>query len=81
MDRAHRIGQTRKVYVYRLISKDSIEEKIIERQAVKLKLDQVVIQHGHQVSNAALSKNEYERILLNGAANIMTQKNAKIEYK
>ena len=39
MDRAHRIGQTKKVFVYRLISKDSVEEKIIERQAVKLKLD------------------------------------------
>ena len=31
MDRAHRIGQKKKVYVYRLISKDSIEEKMIER--------------------------------------------------
>ena len=44
MDRAHRIGQKKNVYVYRLISEATVEEKIIERQAIKLKLDQVVIQ-------------------------------------
>jgi SWI/SNF-related matrix-associated actin-dependent regulator of chromatin subfamily A member 5 len=81
MDRAHRIGQKKNVYVYRLITKDTVEEKIIERQAIKLKLDQVVIQQGHQAANKNLSKEEYERILLNGAANIMKQKNAKIEAR
>jgi len=67
--------------VYRLITKDTVEEKIIERQAIKLKLDQVVIQQGHQAANKNLSKEEYERILLNGAASIMKQKNAKIEAR
>lgn len=43
MDRAHRIGQKKKVFVYRLITKDTVEEKIIERQAIKLKIDQVVV--------------------------------------
>lgn len=46
MDRAHRIGQTKDVYVYRLITKDTIEEKIIERQVMKLKYDFILLEKG-----------------------------------
>lgn len=35
MDRAHRIGQKRTVNVYRLITKSSIEEKIMRFQKFK----------------------------------------------
>ncbi|RMH63149.1 MAG: ATP-dependent helicase [Calditrichaeota bacterium] len=34
-DRAYRIGQTRKVFAYKLISKDSVEEKIVRLQQSK----------------------------------------------
>lgn len=34
-DRAHRIGQKKKVFVYRLVTKDTVEEKIIELQKRK----------------------------------------------
>lgn len=37
-DRAHRIGQQRPVTIYRLVMKDSIEDKIIELHAVKRSL-------------------------------------------
>ncbi len=46
MDRAHRIGQTKQVKVFRLITDNTVEERIIERAEMKLHLDHVVIQQG-----------------------------------
>ena len=37
-DRAHRIGQSRKVTVYRLVTKDSIEERIVQLHTKKQRL-------------------------------------------
>ena len=34
-DRTHRLGQTKDVYIYKYITKDSIEEKMLEIQAKK----------------------------------------------
>ncbi|KAI6182890.1 hypothetical protein M3Y97_00429200 [Aphelenchoides bicaudatus] len=39
MSRAHRIGQTRQVNIYRLVTKNSVEENIVERAKQKLVLD------------------------------------------
>ena len=46
MDRAHRIGQKKQVYVFRFVTEDAVEEKVLERAAQKLRLDQIVIQQG-----------------------------------
>ena len=35
IDRAHRIGQTRHVFAYRLIARDTVEEKVLELQAAE----------------------------------------------
>ncbi|MBS3087797.1 DEAD/DEAH box helicase [Candidatus Pacearchaeota archaeon] len=43
MDRAHRIGQTKSVFVYKMIAKDSIEEKILDLQKSKKKLVEDII--------------------------------------
>ena len=46
MARAHRIGQTKPVSVYRLVSKETIEEEILERARNKLMLEFLTIQRG-----------------------------------
>jgi SNF2 family DNA or RNA helicase len=43
---AHRIGQKKQVYVFRFVTENAVEEKVLERAAQKLRLDQLVIQQG-----------------------------------
>jgi SNF2 family DNA or RNA helicase len=43
VDRAHRIGQTRRVFAYRLICRDTVEEKIIQLQQRKRDLADAII--------------------------------------
>jgi non-specific serine/threonine protein kinase len=38
VDRAHRIGQNKRVFVYKMVSKGTIEEKILELQEKKKKI-------------------------------------------
>uniref|UniRef100_A0A8C7ZDX0 Proliferation-associated SNF2-like protein n=1 Tax=Oryzias sinensis TaxID=183150 RepID=A0A8C7ZDX0_9TELE len=42
-DRCHRIGQTKPVVVYRLVTANTIDQKILERATAKRKLEQMVI--------------------------------------
>ncbi|XP_011293320.1 chromatin-remodeling complex ATPase chain Iswi [Musca domestica] len=46
MDRSHRIGQTKKVRVFRLITENTVEERINQLAEKKLELDKTVIQKG-----------------------------------
>jgi SNF2 family DNA or RNA helicase len=43
VDRAHRIGQTRPIFAYRLIARDTLEEKVLELQKTKRDLAAAVI--------------------------------------
>ncbi len=43
VDRTHRIGQSRHVFAYRLIAKDTVEEKILELQKSKRDLADAII--------------------------------------
>ncbi|KZT02070.1 SNF2 family DNA-dependent ATPase [Laetiporus sulphureus 93-53] len=71
MDRAHRIGQTKQVYVFRFITEGSVEERMLERAAQKLRLDQLVIQQGRTQNNKAANKDELLEMITHGAENIV----------
>ena len=43
VDRAHRIGQTKAVFAYRLIARDTVEEKVLELQKTKRDLAAAII--------------------------------------
>ncbi|KAH9871095.1 hypothetical protein J1614_006669 [Plenodomus biglobosus] len=46
MDRAHRIGQTRNVIVYRFATRNTVEQKLLESAEAKRRLEKLVIRKG-----------------------------------
>lgn len=78
MDRAHRIGQTKQVVVYRFVTDNAIEEKVLERAAQKLRLDQLVIQQGRAqaAAKAAANKDELLSMIQHGAEKVFKSKGA-----
>lgn len=68
MDRAHRIGQKRPVTVLRLICDSTVEERILRKALMKLKIDNMVIQQGRLVEGQkALGRNEVLDMIRFGA--------------
>ncbi|KAI9921914.1 hypothetical protein PsorP6_001952 [Peronosclerospora sorghi] len=69
MDRCHRIGQTNEIIVYRLVTENSVEDRMTQRALEKRKLERVVIQRGgfkqHTSPTAAakLTKTELDELL------------------
>ncbi len=49
IDRAHRIGQTNRVFAYRLITRDTVEEKVLELQSTKRELADAIINADNSV--------------------------------
>ncbi|KAK2194995.1 bifunctional Helicase superfamily 1-2 [Babesia duncani] len=78
--RAHRIGQTKTVQIYRLVTKDSIEQTILERAKTKMVLDALVIQGLNKKSEGVVlqddsgkggfSREELAKILKFGASKL-----------
>jgi SNF2 family DNA or RNA helicase len=60
-DRAHRIGQERRVTVYRLITKHTIEEKIVELHSKKRTLARSLLEGSG--SSAKLSAAELVQLI------------------
>ncbi|KAF8398330.1 hypothetical protein HHK36_017257 [Tetracentron sinense] len=66
MDRAHRLGQTKEVTVYRLICKETVEEKILQRASQKNTVQQLVMTGGH-VQGELLAPEDVVSLLLDDA--------------
>ncbi|XP_052828278.1 SWI/SNF-related matrix-associated actin-dependent regulator of chromatin subfamily A member 5 isoform X3 [Octopus bimaculoides] len=79
-DRAHRIGQTKQVRVFRLITENTVEERIVERAEMKLRLDNIVIQQGRLLDQNTnkLGKEEVLQMIRHGANHVFASKDSEI---
>lgn len=77
--RAHRIGQTAPVNIYRLITRDSVEEQVLEAAKAKLVLDHLVIQRmdtsggGPAPKSSAFDRKDLAKILEFSAAKLFQE--------
>ena len=62
IDRSHRIGQTQRVFAYRLICRDTVEEKILELQQKKRDLADAILNADNRVISN-LSREDLEFLL------------------
>eukprot|EP00834_Sanchytrium_tribonematis_P000163 NODE_4_length_77007_cov_1.156642.p3 type:complete len:842 gc:universal NODE_4_length_77007_cov_1.156642:15271-12746(-) len=72
-DRAHRIGQTKQVFVYKLVTENAIDEKILERAQQKLQLDKMVIQQGKLNHQAKEGDNDYLAMIQHGVTEVFNE--------
>jgi superfamily II DNA or RNA helicase len=62
VDRTHRIGQTKKVMVYRLVAKDTLEEKVMALKAKKAALFSNIMDAG-DFESGAMTADDIEELL------------------
>ncbi|EFP90631.2 uncharacterized protein PGTG_16657 [Puccinia graminis f. sp. tritici CRL 75-36-700-3] len=81
-DRVHRIGQTKPVLVFRFVSGNTIESKMLEKAGQKRKLETLVIGNGFDLTQKAEdddanSDDDIQNILLGKQSNRRKQKTMK----
>lgn len=94
MARAHRIGQQNHVNVYRLVTKDTVEEEVLERARKKMILEHAIIsqvdtsglniggkKHKSQTAKENYSKEELADILKYGASNIFKNETSQAQLE
>ncbi|KAM8954426.1 LOW QUALITY PROTEIN: SWI/SNF-related matrix-associated actin-dependent regulator of chromatin subfamily A member 1 [Pelodytes ibericus] len=80
MDRAHRIGQKKAVCVFRLITDNTVEERIVERAELKLRLDSIVIQQGRLIDQQSnkLAKDEMLQMIRHGVTHVFASTDSEL---
>lgn len=68
--RAHRIGQSSKVMIYRLVTRGTVEETIIQRAKEKMMLDHLVVRRMGSKGGNTLKQAELDSILRFGTAEL-----------
>lgn len=61
--RAHRIGQNKKVMIYRFVTRGSVEERITQVAKRKMMLTHLVVRPGLGSKTGSMSKQELDDIL------------------
>lgn len=62
-DRAHRIGQTREVHIYRLIAEKTIEENILKKARQRRHLDFLAITAGQFTPEQMYNQSSLKELL------------------
>jgi superfamily II DNA or RNA helicase len=62
IDRAHRIGQTRAVFAYKLLARDTVEEKVAQLQSQKRELAEALFGEG-TAALSGLTREDLEQLL------------------
>ncbi len=63
IDRSHRIGQTQNVFAYRMICRDTVEQKIVDLQQQKRELADAILNADNRSIIKSLSKDDLEFLL------------------
>ena len=63
LDRCHRIGQTRPVVIYRLVTKNTVDESIVQRAQAKRAIEKLVVHQDKFKSGMSNLKETTEKVL------------------
>lgn len=87
IDRVHRIGQTKQVYVYRLITDNTIDLRMVQRAEIKQRLDEMIVQNSRKLgtspppqSAAAPGRSEVIDMIKYDAERLLETKSSDVKF-